>query len=90
MTGYPTLKWFVNGEMKDYDGGRDSATIISWIRRKTSDAVTKISSASELESFLSSGKTVVVAFVPDGNVCARVLGGGMIVILVAGKKCAAI
>jgi len=58
--GFPTLKWFVNGEMKEYTGGRTDQTIISWIKKKTGPAAKPITSVAELESFKSSADVVVV------------------------------
>ncbi len=60
IKGFPTLKWFVNGEMKEYSGGRTDQTIISWIKKKTGPAAKPISTSEELESFKSSADVVVV------------------------------
>lgn len=32
VNGYPTLKWFVGGKANDYDGPRDAAGIVTWIK----------------------------------------------------------
>jgi len=31
VSGYPTLKFFVNGVAIDYNGGRDEEGIIDWV-----------------------------------------------------------
>jgi len=60
VQGFPTLKWFVNGEVSDYGGGRTEPTIISWVKKKTGPATTDITTTEELESFKDSGDVVVV------------------------------
>ena len=32
VRGYPTLKWFVDGEPSEYDGPREAAGIVDWIK----------------------------------------------------------
>ena len=39
VKGYPTLLWFVNGEMSEYKGGRTEDTMLQWIKKKTGAAV---------------------------------------------------
>jgi protein disulfide-isomerase A1 len=34
VQGYPTLKWFVNKNASEYNGGRTEETIVSWILKK--------------------------------------------------------
>lgn len=38
VQGFPTLKWLVNGQPQDYTGGRDQATIVSWVRKASGPA----------------------------------------------------
>jgi len=39
VNGYPTLKWFVGGSATDYDGPREAAGIVTWIKSMTGPAV---------------------------------------------------
>lgn len=39
IQGYPTLKYFVNGEPSEYDGPRDTAGIVAWIKQISGPAV---------------------------------------------------
>jgi protein disulfide-isomerase A1 len=60
VQGFPTLKWFVNGVPLEYTGGRTADTIVSWIKKKTGPATTKISTVEDLEKLKESGEVVVV------------------------------
>lgn len=49
VQGYPTLKWFVDGELSsDYNGGRDEAGIVAWVTKKTGPPAIDITAADEL------------------------------------------
>jgi protein disulfide-isomerase A1 len=50
IKGYPTLKFFYNGEPIDYSGAREADDIESWIEKKLKSSLDEITSASQLES----------------------------------------
>ena len=35
IKGFPTLKWFVNGQQHEYTGERTKEAIIRWIMKRT-------------------------------------------------------
>jgi protein disulfide-isomerase A1 len=62
VTGFPTLKWFDNGEIIEYSGGKTAGEIIDWINKKLGPAAKVISSLSELKQFIDDNKITVVFF----------------------------
>jgi len=61
ISGFPTLKFFVNGNAIDYNAGRTKKDIIGWIDKKIAPVVL-IKSADELAKFVD-GVKAAVAFV---------------------------
>jgi protein disulfide-isomerase A1 len=60
IQGFPTLKWFVNGVPLEYSGGRTADTIVSWIKKKTGPATTKLSTVADLEKLKADADVVAV------------------------------
>jgi len=66
VNGYPTLKWFVDGEATDYGGGRDKAKIVEWIQAMSGPAVVTVTAeARELEMKEPSKKPFVTLHKKD-------------------------
>lgn len=61
VRGFPTIKFFVNGEPRDYEGGRTKDDIVTWLRKKTGPPATPVTQ-SGLEAFEAQGQAVVVGF----------------------------
>jgi protein disulfide-isomerase A1 len=66
VQGYPTLKWFVNGEPQEYQGGRTKDEIVNWINKK-SGPPSKSVDASELDTAIETNKITVVYFGAEGE-----------------------
>ncbi|KAI3433908.1 hypothetical protein D9Q98_003710 [Chlorella vulgaris] len=63
VQGYPTLKWFVNGEVAmDYSGGRTADDIIRWVKKKTGPATVEVGSIEALESAQADNKVFVLGY----------------------------
>ena len=67
VTGFPTLKWFVNGEPSEYTGGRTDSTIVSWVLKRLGPATKHLPSPAEHDAFVSSADVVVVGYFEDAE-----------------------
>eukprot|EP00413_Alexandrium_margalefii_P001387 CAMPEP_0204516902 /NCGR_PEP_ID=MMETSP0661-20131031/3384_1 /ASSEMBLY_ACC=CAM_ASM_000606 /TAXON_ID=109239 /ORGANISM="Alexandrium margalefi, Strain AMGDE01CS-322" /LENGTH=526 /DNA_ID=CAMNT_0051522283 /DNA_START=10 /DNA_END=1590 /DNA_ORIENTATION=- len=70
VSGYPDLKYFVDGTPQEYGGGRTADTIVSWLRKREVDAFEELEEA-DVEGFLAKtqeGEFAVVARVKKGSV----------------------
>lgn len=65
VRGYPTLKFFRNGNEIEYNGGRTSDEIIAWVTKKTGPVATELKTVDEIESLIQDSKVVVVGFFKD-------------------------
>jgi len=69
VKGYPTLKFFRNGEASEYGGGRTESEIVSWLTKKSSPVSKELASQEELDSFTSSrASTRIVAYLQPVDV----------------------
>jgi protein disulfide-isomerase A1 len=65
VRGYPTLKFFRNGEPTEYAGGRNANEIISWLSKKTGPAATDLKDKDTANTFKEGDEVVVIGFFKD-------------------------
>lgn len=61
VSGYPTIKYFDNGEVSDYQGPRDTAGIVSWVKTRARPVVSQIKKK-DVDSFATSDDFAVIGF----------------------------
>jgi protein disulfide-isomerase A1 len=59
------LKFFKQGNVVEYNGGRTADTIISWITKRMGEQSTEVTKKSEIEELVT--KSVVVAYFGEKN-----------------------
>jgi protein disulfide-isomerase A1 len=62
VKGFPTLKWFNDGEASEYSGGRTDDTIVSWIKKRLGPATTALATAAAHDEFVASADVVIVGY----------------------------
>ena len=67
IQGYPSIKFFINGEPIDYNGQRSELEIIVWIDKKTGPILKEVQSVEELEKVTTINEVVVVLFSDNGD-----------------------
>uniref|UniRef100_A0A383WK23 Protein disulfide-isomerase n=1 Tax=Tetradesmus obliquus TaxID=3088 RepID=A0A383WK23_TETOB len=66
VQGYPTLKWFVDGELvSDYGGPRDASGISRWVQKKTGPAAATLADKDALEAAEKGAEVLVLGYFKD-------------------------
>jgi len=67
VKGYPTLKWFKDGEASDYNGGRTEATIVSYVMKAIGAPMKVLATEVALNDFKASSGVTVIGFLAAGS-----------------------
>lgn len=67
VRGYPTLKFFRNGNPIEYNGGRQADDIVGWLKKKTGPPARNIDTVDAAESLISENPVVVIGFFDNAD-----------------------
>jgi len=65
IRGYPTIKFFVEGNAVEYAGGRSADEIVAWVKKKSGPAAATLSTSDELKKFQSDNEVGVLGLFKD-------------------------
>lgn len=68
VRGYPTLKFFntkLEGEPSDYQGGRQAADIVNWLKKKAGPPAKALEDVDGAKKFVEADEVVVMGFFKD-------------------------
>jgi len=67
VKGFPTLKYSIDGEVFEYPGGRDEASIVAFAEKMSSPAVTQIRRLEEAKKFAHNNAEDGIVFLGSGK-----------------------
>jgi len=67
IKGFPTLKFFVDGQPVDYNGARDEDALYNWITKKTGPSTTELKTTDELTGLKEKKIAVLLATTEDNE-----------------------
>lgn len=62
VSGYPSLKFFVDGKAIDFTGGRTELEIVNWVERRLGEVSSKLTTKEDLQKFIDSANVVVIYY----------------------------
>ena len=72
VQGYPTLKWFVKGVPKEYEGPREEMGIVNWINKRMGPSTLVLDSLEALNDYIEKNNVAVVLFAQKDSDEAKV------------------
>lgn len=73
VSGYPTIKFFKNGEASDYNGGRTSGDIVSWVLSKAGPSVTTLEDFAKFEELKEKTPIMLVLHTTETGEDSKIL-----------------
>jgi protein disulfide-isomerase A1 len=67
IQGFPTLKFFRNGNAIPFEGERKAASIVNWVELKSGPAFKVLATAEEAEAHSTQKDVNVIAYLADGD-----------------------
>lgn len=67
VRGFPTMKFYKNGNAMEYGGGRDTDQIIAWLKKKTGPPAKELNTAEEVTAFADSNNVAVIGFFENAD-----------------------
>lgn len=67
IKGFPTIKLFKHGEASEYQGGRQAADIVNYLKKATGPPAKFISTSAELEALEEENEVFVVGYFADAQ-----------------------
>jgi len=62
IQGYPTIKFFRDGKVSEYGGGRDASSIVQWLKKKSGPPAKVLKKVDEAKELQDSAEVVVIGF----------------------------
>ncbi|KRX09006.1 Thioredoxin-like fold [Pseudocohnilembus persalinus] len=62
IQGFPTLFWIVDGQIIQYQGGREASQIVKWCQKQSGSPTNLIESAESLEKLKSDSEVLIIYF----------------------------
>jgi protein disulfide-isomerase A1 len=67
IQGYPTLKWFRNGQHTEFTGPREAGGIVDWVTKKSGPATHTVTNKAQLDAHVEKSNAVVGFFEKDSD-----------------------
>jgi len=65
VRGFPTLKFFRKGKATEYNGGRTSDTIVTWVQKKSGPPAKTLENVEDAKAFIEANEIAIIGFFKD-------------------------
>jgi len=67
VQGFPTIKFFRDGEVSAYEGGRSADDIVNWLKKKTGPPAVKLANSAAVDEFAKTGSAQLLGLFKEGD-----------------------